>query len=275
MITIQQIALGTQIHCILYGGRDGTVVAIHGEPRPDSIISFPGLSTGGSAEYDIIWENLSRSQRIPECIIRGVQWRILGLPRATEERIIELKELAKRKQESDRQAEIERKAAMQARREQLIAWHPELQVAEGAKTAAKNIRIQLKQAFKWVKFSVRSDHNSISVGWTDGPTDEQIQEITRPYKEGRFDGMSDSYQYDQDRIWPFGGAEYISEDREISDPIRDQAKELIAGYFSPDCDLDHERYRALRKTTIPAGHQLTGISHGIFTTGQPPTDSDS
>lgn len=33
--------------------------------------------TGGSAEYDIIWDDGTESKKIPECIIRGVQWRIL------------------------------------------------------------------------------------------------------------------------------------------------------------------------------------------------------
>jgi hypothetical protein len=271
MNTIQKIALGTQVHCILYGGRDGTVVAIHGEAQPEKIINFPGLglSTGGNAEYDIIWDDMSRSPRIPECIIRGVQWRVLDLPRATDERIIELQELAAQKQASDLKAEQERKAAMEEAREKLIAWHPELEVNRGAKTAARNIRIQLKQSFAWVKFSVRSDHNSIRVNWTDGPTVAQIEEITNPYREGRFDGMSDSYQYNQDRVWPFGGAEYISADRNISDETREDTIRIIAENYHESCDLEHERYRALRRTTIPAGHRLTGVQDGVFTTAKP------
>lgn len=261
---LQQIKLGTQVHCILHGGRDGTVVAIHGEARPESIINFPGLTTGGNAEYDIIWDNSARSQRIPECIIRGVQWRILDLPRATDERILELGELADQKVERDRIEAEAKRAAKAERRATLIEENPKLEIGEGSKVAAKNIRTQLKQSFDWVKFSVRSDHSSVNVSWTDGPTVEQVEEITRNYSEGHFDGNDDSYHYNADRAWPFGGTRYIFESRNISDEIRAEAVALIAEHFHPSCDLDQERYRIMRRTTIPAGHKLTGITDEGF-----------
>lgn len=34
---IPQIIVGTRIHLILYGGRDGTVFAIHGERGPEEV----------------------------------------------------------------------------------------------------------------------------------------------------------------------------------------------------------------------------------------------
>lgn len=271
MNTTQQIALGTRIHCILYGGKDGTITAIHGEAQPDTIIAFPGfgLTTGGNAEYDVIWDNLTRSPRVPECIIRGVQWRILEEPRASDQRILELIDLAHRKQESDRIAEQEKRAALAARRDQLILDHPALEVGNGSKIAAKNIRAQLKQAFGWLKFSVRSDHNSVNIGWTDGPTVEQVEEITAQYKEGRYDGMNDCYDYDQDRVWPFGGTTYLFTRRDISEETRADAIKIIAQHYHESCDLEQERYRCLRRTTIPAGHRLTGMHGETFTTTAP------
>jgi hypothetical protein len=260
------IALGTRVHCILYGGKDGTIVAIHGETMPDTIVNFPGLTSGGNAEYDIIWDNLSRSQRIPECIIRGVQWRAPDLPRYTNERILELIELAGRKEDSDRIAEQEKKAAMAARREQLIQDHPTLEIGEGAKIAAKNIRAQLKQAFGWVKFSVRSDHNSISIGWADGPTIAEVEAITSRYSEGRFDGMNDCYEYDHERVWPFGGARYLFTARDMGDQAREDGTRVIAEHYSDDTDRGRELYQHYRQTTIPAGHRIDGIAGEAFNT---------
>ncbi len=42
-----------------------------------------------------------------------------------------------------------------------------------------NIRRELKAKFPGVKFSVRKrSYDSVSVNWTDGPTEEQVKEIT-------------------------------------------------------------------------------------------------
>jgi hypothetical protein len=67
--------------------------------------------------------------------------------------------------------------------------------------AAKMIRVALKRAFPGVKFSVRSDRyaggSSVSIGWTDGPTDEAVTAVTRGFAGNRFDGMDD-LQYGAD-----------------------------------------------------------------------------
>src|SRR5271167_1901854 len=71
------IQVGTRIHSILYGGRDGVVYAIHGQQSPESVRSIGGLiQTGGGADFDIVFDNGTESLRLPECILRGVQWRI-------------------------------------------------------------------------------------------------------------------------------------------------------------------------------------------------------
>ena len=77
MQTIQQ---GQRVHCILHGGKDGTVVAIHGEQQPETIEQLAGgaIVMGGVANFDIVWDSGAKSPMVPESIIHGVQWKIRG-----------------------------------------------------------------------------------------------------------------------------------------------------------------------------------------------------
>ena len=122
---------------------------------------------------------------------------------------------------------------------------------------AANIRIELKKAFPGVKFSVRTEHrgsSSINIGWTDGPTTEQVKTVTDKYQEGDFNGMEDIYEYN-DAIFPriFGGARYVFENRHESPAlILWAAKELGYDLPSGECDnhgnlpgLDYEESRRI------------------------------
>lgn len=92
---------------------------------------------------------------------------------------------------------------------------------DSLQAAAKNIRLELKQAFPGVKFSVKSRRfsggDAIDVRWIDGPTDAQVTPIVRRFQAGSFDGMTDSYTYEQS-AWrdAFGDARYISTARDHS-----------------------------------------------------------
>ena len=87
-------------------------------------------------------------------------------------------------------------------------------------TAAKAIRMELKQRWPLTKFSVRSESysggSSINVSWELGPTGKQVEHIANKYEEGSFDGMTDSYNYDptlvltkDNQIKRLGGAKYV------------------------------------------------------------------
>lgn len=60
---------------------------------------------------------------------------------------------------------------------------------------AKMLRPQLKRVFPGVKFSVRierySGGSSIDVRWIDGPTVEQVEQVSHAFQGARFDGMID------------------------------------------------------------------------------------
>src|SRR5207302_113187 len=103
----------------------------------------------------------------------------------------------------------------------------------GGKHAAINIRIELKRTFPATKFSVRSDYNSVDISWDLGPTVKEVELITGKYQEGHFNGMTDSYERNEDDAWTpaFGGAQYVNERRNI-----ESVRELIGQAL---CELQH------------------------------------
>lgn len=69
-------------------------------------------------------------------------------------------------------------------------------VYASAADVAGFIRADLKKAFPGVKFSVRSKTysggSSVAVSWTDGPTDDAVNDVIGRYMAQGFDGMTDS-----------------------------------------------------------------------------------
>lgn len=99
---------------------------------------------------------------------------------------------------------------------------------QGRVLAAKNIRTELKHCFPNHKFSVTSESfsmgNAIRVSWTDGPTTNEIKNITEKYVYGTFDSMTDCSGRKQTFCEGFyGEAKYITQSRKISDEVRLQA----------------------------------------------------
>ena len=129
---------------------------------------------------------------------------------------------------------------------------------------AKLIRTALKKAHPGTKFSVRSSKYaggaSINVGWTDGPTEAQVKEITDHYEGATFDGMQDLKEYRSrmvDGVQIHYGADFIFENRTVSD-------EAVAGAI----------YAGLVKLTrIGAGftcdHCLNHLTGAAFTAQEP------
>jgi hypothetical protein len=231
-----RIQIGQRVYCGLYGGKYGIVYAIHGQQAPESIRKIAGImSTGGRASLDIVFPD-HRSTQLPEAIIRGVQWEIYD-EIATGEDIEDLQrecdaELARKADEA--KATSERHAA---ERQQHAASNPGLlKYADrpgwsGGRLAAENIRRELKKAFPGFKFKVTSDHNSVKVAWTDGPSLPQIKAITGKYQGGHFNGMEDIYESNDDATFAavFGNAKYVRLER---DPTLDGLNKanLLAGY---------------------------------------------
>lgn len=199
-----ELCQGRKIRSGLYGGRNGIIVAIH-------------ASSPGRNEYDVAFENGSLSKRIPEPIIRGVQWEIF-------DEIVDADEILDALRFCSNTAAFrkEREEATAKRRADECASHlannPHLVpcTGRGGTSAAVNIRIELKAAFPKVKFSVTSDYNTVNVRWADGPTTKQVEAIANKYKAGNFDGMQDCYEFNADATFAkvFGAAQYVFCSRE-------------------------------------------------------------
>lgn len=97
------------------------------------------------------------------------------------------------------------------------------------KTAANNLRTLLKVKFPATKFSVKKYHyNSYTVSWEDGPTEQQVSEITHLFKDEGWDGMTESsYSINTPFNQRYGCIGYISTSRNISDAVRSQELELL------------------------------------------------
>ncbi|GAC1575762.1 MAG: hypothetical protein NVS3B18_09520 [Candidatus Dormibacteria bacterium] len=94
---------------------------------------------------------------------------------------------------------------------------------------AKLLRAALKAAHPGVRFSVRSSTYaggaSISVDWTDGPCQDEVDSTARRYSGATFDGMTDTKSYHRTLLaGPDGtveevhfGADFIFTSRGLSD----------------------------------------------------------
>jgi hypothetical protein len=138
-------------------------------------------------------------------------------------------------------------------------------VHDNPKSAATAIRGELKVKFPGIKFSVRSSRSggsSIDIGWTDGPTVEQVAAITGKYSLGHFDGMTDCYSFDpthvvaeDGEIMELGGAQYIFNNRRLSDAARAACIAACESYWADWSNLaeyqrDERMYRILYKSDL-------------------------
>jgi hypothetical protein len=216
------IVVGQKVHSILYGGRDGIVIAVHGEQVPDRVDSLGGVVTWcDTANFDIAFESYI-SKGIPESIIHGVQWFIddeVATPDEIATAIANAEAAtaaAKVKQSENLVRREAEKAKHAADNPHLVtkATHPDW---SPSRLAAENIRRELKRAFPTVKFAVSKDgYDAVRVKWTDGPTVKMVEAVTRKYSGGSFDGSQDLFEYNPDATFAavFGDPKYVFESRE-------------------------------------------------------------
>lgn len=102
----------------------------------------------------------------------------------------------------------------------------------------KQVKTELKKAFPNVKFSVTSDYNSVRVSWTNGVTVAMVEEITSKYKMGRFDGMTDSYEY-TNRRHDIPQVSYVFLNRDISQDIYEAKFKEFKAYYADWKDLEN------------------------------------
>lgn len=220
-------------------GVSGIITAIHGEQQPANVSSIAGgvIVSGGNAQFDVCFMDGVWFKSVPEAILRGRSW-------STSETVLDASEIANviAKAELSRIQEEEKRqhaARVFAEAVETLKADPQFagldQEAGGAKQVAKNIRKQLKGAFPGVKFSVRSDLSSVRVSWTDGPTVDKVEAITKRYQGGRFNGMEDIYESSESPFNEvFGSVDYTFCNRERSDALITKAIETLREKYSAE-----------------------------------------
>lgn len=135
------------------------------------------------------------------------------------------------------QAEKDAEAAKIQARRAALAKLPTLYPKE---TAAA-IRKLLKAQYPSTKFSVKTERgsmvSSVRISWTDGPTKHAVGSLVGSFEAGKFDGMTDSYDYDHDHVLMIDGAQYtpgcryVFCEREISDTLANRCIAQIVEYW--------------------------------------------
>jgi hypothetical protein len=294
------LTVGTRVHCILYGGKDGVVYAIHGEQRPDTIQSIANvIATGGNASFDIVWENGTESLLIPESILRGVQWETLpGI--ADAEEIKSMREYAAQEKERRERATQEELARFTEEAQSLRGNAEYAYLRQGTmddqfsgNLAAKNIRAELKRVFPGTTFSVRKRHyGSVCISWLNGPTTKAVEAVTEKYESGSFNSSEDIYV---NAICPwnavFGGSKYISCSRSYSVDVLQAAVNAVGvrhrigpvvvahcgpgeGYLAGDHSDQRIVYEYLEKTGRFREQSEPSISDVVATTTNSPDPCD-
>lgn len=215
----------TQGKYLLFGGSQpmepitDEAIVIYPDTWHRTSVSFNSIGTDGHAGHQLV-----------------------NKPAMTQEQVRKLVEEYERMQPilraEEEQRRMEEQQQKEQQRQQYREQHPQLTQVSNTNMSsyavgAKNMRRELTEAFPGVKFSVRSESYSggcsIRVSWTDGPSRDDVEKITNKYQYGWFDGMEDLYNY-SDEVWTdvFGGAKYVSCDREISNHVMTDVAQQIA-----------------------------------------------
>lgn len=128
--------------------------------------------------------------------------------------------------------------------------------------AAAAIKAELTALYPGIKFSCTSDSfsmgDSVHVKWTDGPTDEEVNNVIKKYQYGSFNGMEDIYEHTNSRN-DIPQSKYVSGHRQQSDTAKallPQFEAALNGYTSDDYHNSTERifYRLFCNTSFPANY---------------------
>jgi hypothetical protein len=294
VVSDRKLVVGTRVHCILYGGMDGIIYEIVGEQRPETISKLGGVGVmGGNADFRIVFSGKhAHLSNVPESIVLGsCQWSIEdGIADADEiKTALTAAEARKQADEAKQVAVSKNRAEKRAALPKLYPWLQTIAASQGKSShalGAANLKTELTREFPGVKFSVKSESYSggdaIRVRWEFGPTANEVAKFTDKYREGDFDGMTDSYDYNQDNVWPdvFGGAKYVTESRCFggqsgTDLFEQVGRALCAlqriayeGQFTQhllgqNCDRDLSQYvnELLNHTNFPVGAKFKGVEY--------------
>jgi hypothetical protein len=115
--------------------------------------------------------------------------------------------------------------------------------------AAAAIRKELKALYPTVKFSVTSisyaGGDSVHINWDNGPTWEEVENITGKYQYGNFNGMEDIYEYSNNRK-DIPQSKYVIAQRHITEDKREEVKHRLEKEYGIDFSDDKAVYSNFR-----------------------------
>lgn len=203
-----------------YGG-SGIITAVYGEPGVAPVERLAGglVVAGGRAEVDFVIDGRRLSKRVPESIVG------FGAPYLMSDEIGSAEEVAEAlagaaiykaaKEAKEAEAAAAFKVAKEAAKVAGLALGliPEAEFKGRGCAAAYNLRRELKAAGIKV-VSLRSDgYDAIRVRLADAADLPAAKVIGAKYEAGRFDGMTDCYEYSPS-AWGevFGDVRYVFEE---------------------------------------------------------------
>lgn len=135
--------------------------------------------------------------------------------------------------------------------------------SDDQKVTKKNMVTELKKAFPGVKFSVKKRYwSSYDVSWENGPTEDQVQEITQKYVAWESDWSGDyrdpAYS-NFNRV--FGGFKFVFTDRDFSEDVEALREEFktLANFDDSFSEQDKNRYFRLILQRTEIYSPVTGI----------------
>jgi len=141
--------------------------------------------------------------------------------------------------------------------------------------AAAAIKAELSTLYPHIKFSVKSESfsmgDSVDIRWDDGPTTEEVEQISSKYQYGHFDGMTDMYESTNLRD-DIPQSKYVHTSRNISEELQaillpDAEKYFSADHYSNVRDKHDFLRRIFSNSSIPTGATVTGIESTGVTCG--------
>ncbi|MEX0446595.1 LPD29 domain-containing protein [Xenorhabdus sp. SGI246] len=212
-----ELVIGQVVSTDLYNWGNGVVYAIHGEQSPSSVRDLHGVvSTGGSADFDIVFYNGTTTKRLPECILWGIQWKIHD-EIVSQNEIDSLLENAKccelqKQEEKEKQKKLHQEAVEKTINNSDYAHLNRVSDKYAYKEAVKNIRLDLKKHFPKVRFSVRMSRESVYVTWKEESNikKETVGNIILKFQTGYFNPYEDLKKNEYSPFNEvFGGVDYI------------------------------------------------------------------
>lgn len=107
--------------------------------------------------------------------------------------------------------------------------------------AAQAIRAELKKTFPAVKFSVTSKSysmgNEVNIQYTNGPRKSKVEEVTKKYQYGHFNGMEDMYEISNERK-DLPQAKFVTVCRKCGDAEKAALTEKVKADWSVATDAE-------------------------------------